>query len=542
MNATAFASRCVSSSVLFAVIVLALACDSSTTPPDIPDVPDPITVVVAPSNATVQVGATQAFTAQVLGGDAATVRTVQWSLQPATGIASLQVAGNTVTATGVAPGTVSVIATGPGAATAAAALRVDPVPIVADTVEVTPPAANLTVGATIQLSAVVKDDAGNVLDDQPVVWTPQDANVATVTAGGLVTGVAPGTTQIRATSGEAAGASTVTVIAALPAGRMAYALADDPDAPTYTAPAATSLNSNGQPITITRLGTGQYQVAFGGQAPAAGQTQYVHVSSYGRDHNWCKIATAGPQGEDLQVSVNCYSPVEAPTDDAFVILLLGDDALPGRFAFGWADQPTTPFAYTPAWMHTSGSQPLVVHRDESGIYRVNFPGLARAPGGRPETTLVGAISGDPSRCAVNGIASTSVLPVHCFGPIAAGPTTTDVPYMFALLEQGQPGRRFAFTTSSGLGGVPPEETFSSSGGEVTTVRHGAGRIDVTFAGLGRNGATGSETVHVVASTNLDSYCKVLNWDASGVDLLARVECYDVTGLPADSDFRILVMQ
>lgn len=525
-----------------AATVFAFACDSSTTPPDIPDVPDPITVTVTPSSATVLVGGAQSFSAQVLGGDETTARTVQWALQPTAGIASLQASGNTVTVTGVAPGTVSIVATGPDAATATAALRVDPVPIVADTVEVSPPAATLVVGGTIQLSAVVKDDAGNVLENEPVVWTPQDATIATVTAGGLVTGVAPGTTQIRATSGTAAGASTVTVIPALPAGRMAYALADDPDAATYTAPAATSLNSNGQPIAIHRLGTGQYQVVFGGQAPAAGRTQVVHVSSYGRDHNWCKLAGAGTQGADFQATVHCFSPSEAPTDDTFVILLLGDDALPGRFAFGWADQPTTPFGYTPSSMHSSSGQPLVMQRDESGIYRVGFPGLARTPGGRPETTLVSAIGGDTSRCTVTGIASTSVLPVQCMGPLATGPTTADAAYMVVLLEQSQPGRRFAFTTSAGFGGVPPEETYNSSGGDVTTVRHGAGRIDVTFAGLGRNGATGSETVHVVASTNLASYCKVLNWDASGVDLLARVECYDFTGLPADSDFRIVVMQ
>jgi hypothetical protein len=374
------------------------------------------------------------------------------------------------------------------------------------------------------------------------VWTPQDGSIATVTAAGLVTGEAPGTTEIRGVSGDAVGVSTVTVIAALPTGRVAYALADDPDATTYTAAAATALNSNGQPITINRLGVGQYQVVFVGQQPAAGQTQFVHVSTYGRDNASCKIASLGEQGADFQVSVDCFSPSEALTDTPFLILLLGNDALPGRFAFGWADQPGSPFGYTPSSMHSSSSQALVVQRDQSGYYRVSFPGLARTPGGPSETTLVGATGSDTSRCAVNGFAAVSVLPVRCVGPLDTAFTLDDAPFMVALLERGQPGRRFAFATSSGLGAVPAAEVFSSSGGAVTTVRHGAGRIDVTFAGLGRNGATGTETVHVVASSHLGSHCKVLNWDASGLDFLARIECYDFGGLPADSDFRIVVMQ
>lgn len=526
---------------LIAALVFAAACDSSTTPPEEPEEPDPVSVTISPTGGTVLVGASQAFTAEVLGGGDTTVRTVQWALQPPSGIATFQISGNTITLTGLAPGDVTVTALGPESTSANATLHVDPIPIVPASVEVTPTTANLVTAGTIQLAAVVKDEAGEVLEDEPVVWTPQDAAIATVTAGGLVTGVAAGTTEIRATAGEAVGVSTVTVTAALPTGRVAYALADDADAASYTAPAASSLNSTGQPITITRVDEGEYQVLFGGQAPADGQTQFVHVSSYGRDHNWCKLASVSPQGADFLAAIHCFSPAEAPTDAQFVILLLGNDALPGRFAFGFADQPSTPFGYTPSAMHSSNGQPLVVQRDQHGIYRVSFPGLGRVPGGQPEATLAGAIGDDASRCALNGFASSSVLPVQCFGPLATQGTFDDAPFMVALLEQNQPGRRFAFTTT-GFGAVPPQETFSSSGGDVTTVRHGAGRIDVTFAGLGRNGATGTETVQVAANTNISSHCKVLKWDASGVDLLASVECYDVAGLPADTEFRIVVMQ
>jgi len=524
--------------VVIAALLFA-ACDSSS-PPVEPEEPDPVSVTISPTEGTVLVGSAFSFTAAVSGGDETTLRTVQWALQPPSGIATFQISGNTITLTGVAPGTVTVTALGPESASANATLRVDAVPIVPATVEVTPDSAGLVTGGTIQLTAVVKDDEGNVLEDEPVTWATADASVATV-ADGLVTGVGPGTTEITATAGEAVGVTTITVIEALPSGRVAYALADDPSATAYTASAATSLNSTGLPITITRADTGSYRVLFGGQAPAEGQSQFVHVSSYGTDHHWCKLAEVAAQGADLLVTVNCYSPTEAPTDVRFTILMLGDDALPGRFGFGFADQPSTPAAYSPIDMYSSGGQPLVIQRDQNGIYRVNFPGLARPAGGHPETTLVGAVSDDGARCSVNGFASSSVLPVQCIGALDTRGTVDDAPFMVALIEQGQPGRRFAFTTT-GIGGVPAQETFNSSGGAVTTVRHGPGRIDVTFAGLGRNGATGTETVQTVSNSSLGAYCKVLKWDASGVDLTASIECYDTAGMPADAEFRVLVMQ
>ena len=78
---------------------------------------------------------------------------------------------------------------------------------------VSPAAVSLTVGQTMQLAAVTKDAAGNVLTGRTVTWTTSNSTVATVLATGLVTGVAAGTATITATSEGVAGTAASTVTA-----------------------------------------------------------------------------------------------------------------------------------------------------------------------------------------------------------------------------------------------------------------------------------------------------------------------------------------
>ena len=79
------------------------------------------------------------------------------------------------------------------------------------TVTVTPAPVPTTVGATTQLTAVLKDAGGATLADRPVTWTTSDGTKATVSATGLVTGVAVGTATISATSEGKTGTAAVTV-------------------------------------------------------------------------------------------------------------------------------------------------------------------------------------------------------------------------------------------------------------------------------------------------------------------------------------------
>jgi len=71
----------------------------------------------------------------------------------------------------------------------------------------------LPVGAQFVLSAEVRDRLGNLADDQTVVWSSGNANVASVDADGTVTAVAPGGTAIIAVNDETSKTTRVAVVA-----------------------------------------------------------------------------------------------------------------------------------------------------------------------------------------------------------------------------------------------------------------------------------------------------------------------------------------
>ncbi len=67
------------------------------------------------------------------------------------------------------------------------------------------------VGETVQLSAEVRDQNGQVMDGVTVTWASSAAGVAKVDAAGLVTAAGNGTATITATAGTVSGSAAVTV-------------------------------------------------------------------------------------------------------------------------------------------------------------------------------------------------------------------------------------------------------------------------------------------------------------------------------------------
>ena len=107
-------------------------------------------------------------------------------------------------------GTISVTATSDGV-TGRSSITVEE--HMAAMVSVTPDRANLSsVGETVQLAAVVRDQRGIALPAAPVIWTSGNEGVATVDGSGLVTAAGPGTAEITARSGAVEGTMTVTVM------------------------------------------------------------------------------------------------------------------------------------------------------------------------------------------------------------------------------------------------------------------------------------------------------------------------------------------
>ncbi len=101
---------------------------------------------------------------------------------------------------------------GGGEGTAAPTPPPPPAPV-ATRVEVLAPVTALPVGRTTLLSALVRNQQGNPMT-APVTWQSAAPGVATVDAGGTVTGVAPGSAVITATAGSASGSVTFTVTGA----------------------------------------------------------------------------------------------------------------------------------------------------------------------------------------------------------------------------------------------------------------------------------------------------------------------------------------
>ena len=73
------------------------------------------------------------------------------------------------------------------------------------------PAASVNVGETSQLVATVRDQAGTSLSGRAITWISSDIGVASVSATGLVTGVAVGSATITATSEGKSGSAVITV-------------------------------------------------------------------------------------------------------------------------------------------------------------------------------------------------------------------------------------------------------------------------------------------------------------------------------------------
>ena len=70
----------------------------------------------------------------------------------------------------------------------------------------------LVVGGAAQLSAVTRIFNGDPRTGVPINWTSDNAQVATVDAGGVVTGVGPGNATITATSGAVTAKTTINVV------------------------------------------------------------------------------------------------------------------------------------------------------------------------------------------------------------------------------------------------------------------------------------------------------------------------------------------
>ncbi len=174
--------------------------------------PTVATIDVAPATAVVTLGETLPLTATAKASDGSTLpRTFSWvSADPArvsvssTGVVTAIAIGEGVTVTASVDGK-----------SGAAVISVRPPPV--NAVNVSLATATLDAGQTTQATAVLTDASGRVLTGRQLVWSTSSPAVATVSATGLVSAIAPGSVQVIATSEGKSGSTGVTVLARRPA-------------------------------------------------------------------------------------------------------------------------------------------------------------------------------------------------------------------------------------------------------------------------------------------------------------------------------------
>ena len=170
-------------------------------------------VSVSPAGATIQVGATTQLSAvtrdasnNVLSG-----RAISWSSSN-TGISTVSASG-LVTAVAAGPATITATSEGRiGSAT----VTVTAVLASVASVTITPATATVSIGQTQTLNVTLRDAAGTVLSGRSIAWTTNSPGIATVTASGLVRGIAAGPATITATSETVSGTASITVAVVTP--------------------------------------------------------------------------------------------------------------------------------------------------------------------------------------------------------------------------------------------------------------------------------------------------------------------------------------
>jgi uncharacterized protein YjdB len=164
-------------------------------------------VVVTPNGSTIGVGGTVRLGALVAdaAGNALPGRAVTFT-SSAPGVARVEADG---VVAGLSAGVATITATSEGVSGSATVNVVASGGVVS--VSVTPPTATLVVGATRAFTATPRAADGSTVGGRPVVWSSATPAVATVSAAGVVTAVAPGTTQVLAQVDGITGSATVTV-------------------------------------------------------------------------------------------------------------------------------------------------------------------------------------------------------------------------------------------------------------------------------------------------------------------------------------------
>jgi hypothetical protein len=319
--------------------------------------------------------------------------------------------------------------------------------------------------------------------------------------------------------------------------------------PTLTTPyapdAGNSYNSSGGAITVTRLGTGFYQIDFAGLYSATGASN-VQVTA-ATTSGYCTSAGWGTEGtgNSAQMWVACFAADGTNADSYFTLLYQSRTALLGTadkgLAFVLDDSPTSA-NYTPTNSYNSTGGTNTIALTKTGKYTVTLPGFAKAGGDVQVTAVNGKdISTNAARCKTSGwtnSASATTVDVLCFNSAGAA-ADEEFSLAYALAEP------FAVDTAATADATfewannptdttaytpPASRQFNSfKTGSMTSQNYGTGQYIANPPGYLPET---TQTVLVTGYGAGSDYCNAVGW------LPVYVACYAQGGTPANSDFDV----
>ena len=401
-------------------------------------------ITVAPNTASLRTGGTSQHTATLDASNCTTAPTVLWS----TGDAGVATVSNTGLVTAVAAGATTISAT---VGSVSGAVNVTVTAAVA-TVSTSLSQSVVFVGTTLRPVATASTRAagGTVVTGRTVTWSSTNTAVATVDSStGVVTPVAVGTANIRATSEGITGQSAFTVSAMPTANnRFGFAWNQLPAAPVDSVYSPLSLytaNASGGAVTIRRTAAGAYTVRFDGAANVAGITMsdVVMVTAYGAPSVQCStLQWSASNVTDLDVLVRCSDLSGTATNASFNVALIGSGSLGGKFGFAWTPT-TTGGAVNALYSFSTGVAPTHT-RTGLGTYSLTFGTGAITAGSHVLVSTYGAAD---RGCWVGSWASGSATSgFQCAQ--SSDNTLADSRFVALMLEAGRTDKRWAYAWNS----------------------------------------------------------------------------------------------
>jgi Big-like domain-containing protein len=383
-------------------------------------------------------------------------------------------------------------------------------------VSVTAPAAQIQVGKTTTMSASVTQ--ANCTPAVQATWESSQPSVASVDASGVVTGVAAGgPVTITARAQGQSGTAQITVIA-VPVATVALTPATATAALGETTPLTAAVrDADGNALT--------------------GRT----VAWTSSDPTIATVSSAGVVSPVVPGTVTITATSEGKSATAAITVIAARAA--NRFAYAWANDPTSTLTYTPsgpyAFNLTGGD--ISVTRTATGRYSVQFGRLAKSLTSDRETAMVSAYGSVTTRCVVIQWGNTAdgglLVTVGC-----ADPTGAAVDARFSILVVGSealPGRSgFAWAPQTGTAQYTPPASYAySSSGQAPAVSRQAVGDYLADLKLARAAGDLPENYFVTAYGDPSKMCKIANWGSQ-----ARVLCFTNAGAAADAMYDVLLVE